>query len=46
MGIPVIKPGSDGRYLPGWSPLEMTDAESAVRWSGDYGSFGAVNGQT
>ncbi|MBI0520722.1 RHS repeat-associated core domain-containing protein, partial [Pectobacterium parmentieri] len=24
----------------------MTDAESAVRWSGDYGSFGAVNGQT
>ncbi|AYH20546.1 hypothetical protein F6Q07_21815 [Pectobacterium parmentieri] len=24
----------------------MTDAEGAVRWSGDYGSFGAVNGQT
>ncbi|ACX86202.1 RHS protein [Pectobacterium parmentieri WPP163] len=28
------------------APLEMTDAEGAVRWSGDYGSFGAVNGQT
>ncbi len=27
------------------APLEMTDAEGAVRWSGDYGSFGAVNGQ-
>ncbi|MFJ5318481.1 RHS domain-containing protein [Pectobacterium versatile] len=28
------------------APLEMTDADGAVRWSGDYGSFGAVNGQT
>ncbi|MEI7070413.1 RHS repeat-associated core domain-containing protein, partial [Pectobacterium parmentieri] len=28
------------------APLEMTDAEGAVRWSGDYGSFGAINGQT
>ncbi|WP_025919540.1 RHS domain-containing protein [Pectobacterium parmentieri] len=27
------------------APLEMTGAEGAVRWSGDYGSFGAVNGQ-
>ncbi|WP_308415612.1 RHS repeat-associated core domain-containing protein, partial [Pectobacterium versatile] len=28
------------------APLEMTDADGAVRWSGDYGSFGAINGQT
>ncbi|UXK00470.1 RHS domain-containing protein [Pectobacterium aroidearum] len=28
------------------APLEMTDADGAVRWSGDYGSFGALNGQT
>ncbi|WP_275039398.1 RHS repeat-associated core domain-containing protein, partial [Pectobacterium wasabiae] len=28
------------------APLEMTDAEGSVRWSGDYGSFGAVTGQT
>nr|WP_233978803.1 RHS repeat-associated core domain-containing protein [Pectobacterium versatile] len=28
------------------APLEMTDADGSVRWSGDYGSFGAVNGQT
>ncbi|ASY75413.1 hypothetical protein BJJ97_05515 [Pectobacterium polaris] len=28
------------------APLEMTDADGAVRWSGDYSSFGAVNGQT
>ncbi|WP_235319648.1 RHS repeat-associated core domain-containing protein [Pectobacterium fontis] len=28
------------------APLEMTDAEGAVRWSGDYGTFGAVIGQT
>ncbi|WP_277751459.1 RHS repeat domain-containing protein, partial [Pectobacterium polonicum] len=28
------------------APLEMTDADGAVRWSGDYGTFGAVNGQT
>ncbi|UUE36446.1 DUF6531 domain-containing protein [Pectobacterium aroidearum] len=28
------------------APLEMTDADGSVRWSGDYSSFGAVNGQT
>ncbi|WP_323639797.1 RHS repeat-associated core domain-containing protein [Pectobacterium polonicum] len=28
------------------APLEMTDADGAVRWSGDYGTFGAINGQT
>ncbi|WP_248466225.1 RHS repeat domain-containing protein, partial [Pectobacterium versatile] len=28
------------------APLEMADADGAVRWSGDYGSFGDVNGQT
>nr|WP_275900127.1 RHS repeat-associated core domain-containing protein [Pectobacterium brasiliense] len=28
------------------APLEMTDADGSVRWSEDYSSFGAVNGQT
>ncbi|MDV6997655.1 RHS repeat-associated core domain-containing protein, partial [Dickeya solani] len=28
------------------APLEMTDADGSVRWSGDYGSFGQLRGQT
>ncbi len=28
------------------APLEMTDADGSVRWSGDYGSFGRLLGQT
>jgi RHS repeat-associated protein len=28
------------------APLEVTDAEGAVRWSGQYGSFGEVSRQT
>jgi hypothetical protein len=28
------------------APLEVTDADGAVRWSGQYGSFGEVSHQT
>ncbi|WP_422121321.1 RHS repeat domain-containing protein [Pectobacterium brasiliense] len=36
----------EGRDALNGAPLEMTDADGSVRWSEDYSSFGAVNGQT